>query len=372
MQLKALSKMMLMATAAALLLSACGSMDKVAPGREKIDYKKSRTTEALEVPPDLSSDTISDAPDSLDLAGASYSGVDSAATDRSKPAVLPTSENIRVERDGDQQWLVVQGEPPTVWPRVREFWMQQGFLIKKEDPRVGIIETNWAENRADIPQGPIRNLLGKVVDSAYTAATRDQFRVRLERGTGGVTEVYLTHRGVQEVVKGATVDSSTVWQARPTDPELEAEMLKRLMVFLGVEEQKAQAELARRTEGKARAQLVSNETGTLLIIEEGFSRAWRRTGVALDRVGFAVVDRNRTDGIYYVRYSDPLGDQDKEGLLSKLAFWSSDDESEATQYQIALQGKGSATHVIVNNATGERETSKTGKRILTLLEEQLK
>jgi len=373
MQLKALSGMILMATATALLLTACGSMSKVAPGRDKIDYKKSRTTDALEIPPELSSDTIKDAPDSLDLAGTSYSESGAAAQDSSRPAVLPTQENIRVGRDGDQQWLVVQGEPPMIWPRVREFWMQEGFLIRKEDPRVGIIETNWAENRADIPQGPIRNLLGKVMDGAYSAATRDQYRVRLERGTDvATTEVYLTHRGVQEVVTGTAVDADTVWQPRPTDPELEAEMLKRLMVFLGIEEHKAQAELARQPKGKVRAQLVSNETGTLLIIEEGFSRAWRRTGVALDRVGFAVEDRNRTDVIYYVRYSDPLGDQDKEGVLSKLAFWSSDDNAEATQYQIALQGKGPATHVVVNNAAGERETSKTGKRILTLLEEQLK
>lgn len=373
MQLKTLSGMILMATTTVLLLSACGTMDKVAPGREKIDYKKSRTTEALEVPPDLSSDSINDAPDSLDLASTSYSGAGSAATDRSVPAVLPTQANIRVGRDGDQQWLVVLGEPPAVWPRIREFWMQEGFLINKEDPRVGIIETNWAENRADIPQGPIRNLLGKVMDGAYSAATRDQYRVRLERGTeAGTTEVYLTHRGVQEVVKGTATDSDTVWQPRPTDPELEAEMLKRLMVFLGIEEQKAQADLARQSDDKVRAQLVTNGSGSMLIIEEGFSRAWRRTGVALDRVGFAVEDRNRTDGIYYVRYSDPLSDQNKEGILSKMAFWSSKDNTEATQYQIALQGQGSTTHVIVNNAAGVRETSSTGKRILVLLEEQLK
>jgi outer membrane protein assembly factor BamC len=237
-----------------------------------------------------------------------------------------------------------------------------------------VIETGWSENRADIPQGPIRNLLGKVIDSVYSAATRDQYRVRLERGVEtGTTEIYLTHRGVEEVVTGSATDSNTVWQPRPTDPELEAEMLKRLMVYLGVEEQKAQVMLAQDSAARVRAQMVTEADGSTLLVNEDFSRAWRRTGVALDRVGFAVEDRNRTDGTYFVRYNDPLGDQNSEGVLSKLAFWSSDDkDKDATQYQIRLQPNGPTTLVTVYNAQGERDNSSTAKRILTLLEEQLK
>ena len=352
------------------LLTACSTAGK--SGRE-IDYKQSKTTDALEVPPDLTSSSINEAPDELDKAATSLSEYSGSTPAIGTDNVLPGQEKLRVERDGDQQWLVIQGEPEQVWPRARDFWLQQGILIKMEDPRVGIIVTEWAENRADIPDGPIRNILGKVLDQAYSAATRDQYRVRLEQGvTPGTTELYLTHRGVEEVVTGPATDTSTTWKPRPSDPELEAEMLKRMVIFLGVEEQKAQTMLARQAAPRARAQLVSNDTGSMLIISEDFSRAWRRTGVALDRVGFAVEDRNRSDGIYYVRYSDPLSSQDDEGLLSRLAFWSSGDGAEAKQYQIELLAQGQETHVIVNNAAGERENSKTGKRILTLLEEQLR
>ncbi|MGD8312545.1 MAG: outer membrane protein assembly factor BamC [Gammaproteobacteria bacterium] len=357
--------------AAAVLLAACGTMDKVAPGRKKIDYRKSEATEALEVPPDLSSNTINKAPDSVAAAATSYSeyGAGQPATGAAK--VLPDQQKIRVERDGDQQWLVVQGAPDQVWLKVREFWLQEGFLIQSEDPRTGVLVTGWSENRADIPEGPIRNLLGKVVDSVYSSATRDQYRVRLERGQeAGTTEIYLTHRGVEEVVKG-TVDATATWQPRPSDPELEAAMMKRLMVFLGVEEQKALAQLAKPSERKVRARMVSNEQGSMLIVDEDFSRAWRRTGVALDRVSFAVEDRNRSEGIYYVRYNDPLSDHNEEGMLSKLAFWSSDDAADATQYQIRLQAQGPVTHIVVNDAQGERDTTPTAKRILSLLEEQL-
>jgi outer membrane protein assembly factor BamC len=371
MQLNVSTRTGLLALIAVLLLNGCGTADKVAPGR-KVDYRKSDTTAALEVPPDLSSTTINEAPAMVEsISSTRYQDAD---TTIGKEAVLPASDagGLRVERDGDQQWLVIQETPSQVWPRVREFWMQEGFLLKLEDPRVGIIETGWTENRADIPQGLIRNTLGKVIDVAYSAATRDQYRVRLEAGAEtGTTELFLTHRGVEEVVTGPATDANTVWKPRPTDPELEAEMLKRLMVYLGVEQQKAQTMLATRGPRQERAQLVADDTGAMLVVNEGFSRAWRRTGVALDRVGFAVEDRNRAEGIYYVRYSDPLATQDDEGLLSGLAFWSKN-EVVARQYQIELLAEGSQTHVIVNDAKGNRETSSTGKRILTLLEEQLR
>jgi outer membrane protein assembly factor BamC len=373
MRLNKIDRSVLAVLAGSLLLSACGVMNTLAPGREKADYKKSETIEALEVPPDLSSNTINDAPSSIEAAGTTYSEFGASLPEGGGSTVLPDQSNMHVERDGNQQWLVVQGAPAQVWPNVKEFWLEEGFLIKMEDPRVGILETGWAENRADIPGGPIRNFLGKAIDAVYSAPTRDQFRVRLERGINlGTTEVFLTHRGVEEVLQGGIEDGSAVWQPRPTDPELEAEMLKRLMVFLGIEEQKAEAMVARQSGPRVRAQMVSNDSGSMLIVGEDFSRAWRRTGVALDRVGFAVEDRNRSDGTYFVTYNDPLADQNQDGVLSKLAFWSPEDEVGGTRYQIELQANGPTTNVIVNNIDGERDTSPTAKRILALLEEQLR
>jgi len=174
------------------------------------------------------------------------------------------------------------------------------------------------------------------------------------------------------VVQGNVDTSNTVWQSRPTDPELEAEMLKRLMVFLGVQEQRAQSMLAKRVEKPVRAELITDNSGSALVIREDFSRAWRRTGVALDRVGFTVTDRDRSAGVYYVRYNDPLGEQNEDGFLDKFAFWSSDDDESSTEYRIQLLAAGKETRVIVNNSKGERDTTTSAKRILTLLEEQLR
>lgn len=361
--------------AAVLLLPACSFMESVTPDR-RVDYKKAKTTEALEVPPDL---TASDLDDTLVVSGVEPSGtatisdypgdraaIPAAAAGRQ---VLPEAPQVELERDGDTAWLVVQGEPAQVWPRVRDFWLQNGFLLELEDPQIGIMETSWAENRADIPTDPIRSVLKKVIDPVYSAATRDKYRVRLERGQRlGTTEIFLTHRGMEEVVQGTPDEESVLWQPRPSDPELEAEMLKRLMVSLGVQEQRAERLLASAEEGEPRAQFTQGADGELsLTVLEDFSRAWRRTGIALDRIGFAVEDRRRADGIYLVRYVDP--DRRKKGFFSKL--FSSEDEGQ-DQYQIQLLAEGPRTQLVVRNEAGERDQSGTAKRILELLLEELK
>ena len=244
--------------AGVLLATGCSSMSKLTSD-QKVDYKKSKTTDSLEVPPDLTATSINEAPDLPNVAGTSYSEINRDAPAAGTTTVLPEKGNIRVERDGNQQWLLIQAEPAQVWPKVREFWMQQGFLIKMEDPRLGILETGWSENRADIPSDIIRDTLGKFMDFVYSAATRDQYRVRLEHGTTpGTTELYLTHRGMEEVITGTADERSSKWKPRPPDPELEAEMLKRLVVFLGVGEEKAKTMLAEQPTPQSRAQLVSD------------------------------------------------------------------------------------------------------------------
>jgi len=364
----------LTAVALAILLGGCSAVDTVLPDRSA-EYKKSDTIADLEVPPDLTQSSIDDmmvVPDISPSATATYSdysGERSGSAAR-RQAVLPDQENLRIERDGDKRWLVVEGEADAVWEKTREFWLEGGFLIKREDPTVGVMETDWAENRADIPDGPIRSVIGKVFDGAYSAATRDRFRVRLERGAeANTTELFLTHRGVEEVAKG----ESTVWQPRPADPELEAEMLSRLMVYFGVEEQHARQMTGERAQPRSsRATLSKSEGGeSMLTLHEGFARGWRITGVALDRVGFTVEDRNRADGIYFVRYNDPLKEENSKGLLSGLAFWR-DDKPEDGRYQIRLNSEGDETQIVVHSEEGEPEHSDTATRILTLLEAQLR
>ena len=367
------------------LLAGCSSVQNLVQG-DKIQYKsEARQLPSLEVPPDLTAPSRDDryaVPDVATQGTATLStyNAERAGTVRAGSTdILPNVAKVRIERAGSERWLLVSEAPEKVWPLVKEFWQAQGFLIKTENPAVGVMETDWAENRAKIPSDPIRNLLGKVLDSVYSTGERDKFRTRLERGSApNTTEIYISHRGMEEVYASADKER-TVWQPRPPDPELEAVFLRRLMVRFGVEDARAKSELAAGDEKIERAKLVRAANGSSsLQLDDAFDRAWRRVGLALDRVGFTVEDRDRTKGYYYVRYVDPQidgqtgADKDK-GFLSKLAFWRSDKSAiKAEQYRVLVKGAGTASEVQVLNKDGQQDNSDTGRRILSLLHEQLK
>ncbi len=349
----------------------------------KVEYKSAGKLPSLEIPPDLTSPTRDDryqVPDVSPTGTATlstYNAERSGAARSTSQELLPAVDKVHIERAGTQRWLVVPETPEKVWPVVKEFWQELGFLIKVELPEAGVMETDWAENRAKIPQDFIRNAIGKFIEGAYSTAERDKFRTRLEPGKEpGTTEIYISHRGVQEVYTNEKQDS-TVWQPRPSDPELEAEFLRRLMVRFGVEDSKARAQVAAEPRVE-RAKLVSKVGSGVLELAEPFDRAWRRVGLALDRVGFTVEDRDRYKGTYFVRYVDPEKDaqdkKQKEGLLSRLMFWRSKDSApSAEQYRVRVKDMpNDSAEVMVLNKQGAEDSSETARKILALLHDQLK
>ncbi|HNH34308.1 MAG TPA: outer membrane protein assembly factor BamC [Rhodocyclaceae bacterium] len=375
------SAFLIPALAGMLLLGGCSSSIIES---KKIDYKSAGKLPPLEIPPDLTAPGRDDryaVPDTGTRGSATfsaYSGERAANRESSSREVLPQIEKMRIERSGTQRWLVVGMPPDKVWPSVKEFWQEIGFLVNVENPSAGVMETDWAENRAKLPQDMIRSAIGKVFDQLYSTAERDKFRTRLEAGAeSGTTEIYISHRGMYEVYVTETRDK-TRWQPRPPEPELEAEMLRRLMIRLGAEDSRAQSMLA--AEPKAeRAKLARANDGTgTLELHEPFDRAWRRVGLALDRVGFTVEDRDRSQGLYFVRYVDPESESTKKGeekgFLSKLAFWRSD-KPEAVQqanYRIHVASGGEGSRVRVLTREGGVDTSDSSRKILGLLFDQLK
>ncbi|MCB1983819.1 MAG: outer membrane protein assembly factor BamC, partial [Nitrosomonas sp.] len=261
------------------------------PEHKQIDYKSAGKMPPLDVPPDLITPTTDERYSIPDTASGSatfstYSNESGIRPAAGTSTLLPISvQNVHIERAGTQRWLVVPQPPEAVWPVVKEFWQELGFLIKQEIPEAGIMETDWAENRAKIPQDPIRNVLSKFLDFIYSTAERDKFRTRLERTEMGTTEIYISHRGMDEVLEGGATNRS-VWQPRRSDPELEAEMLARLMMRYGVEEEQARLELAASGGSTQERAFIDRETGNTLIVNEAFDRSWRRVGLALDRIGF--------------------------------------------------------------------------------------
>ena len=355
-----------------MLLSGCSTINETLVG-EKIDYKSGATKGAsLDIPPDLSQLTRDNRYAVPGMAVTANTFQSDKASRAGQVGIAASNVgDVRIERSGSQRWLVVNRPADKLWEPVREFWKTSGFQLAIEQQDLGIIETDFAENRAKLPQDFIRNTLGRVLETLYSTGERDKFRTRLERTASGGTEIFISHRGLIEVVTATSSSStSTVWQPRPADPELEAEFLRRLMVQLGVSPDQSKAliavDAARQT---SRIETVNNQQ--VLLVDDGFDRAWRRVGLGLDRTGFTVEDRDRSKGLYFVRYVAPLSDNKSSGFFGKM-FSSKAATPAPLKYQIVLTAKGDMTSVTVLNADGKPDTTGNAQRIFKVLADDLK
>lgn len=352
-----------------VLAAGCSSIGLTS---DKVDYKSVQAVKPLDVPPDLSQLPRSDryaVPDRPGVASASSAAAPAAAPIAvGGAAVAPAVPNARIERAGDQRWLAVDVPPEAAYAVVKEFWPSIGLAIEREDPAAGIVETVWAENRAKLPQDFFRRSIGRVLEGLYDTGERDRFRMRVER-TGSGSEVFIVHRGLVEVATDSTLKDEFRWKARPTDPQLEAEFLTRLMVHLGRDEQQARADAgasggtAAAATG-ARARLLSGQPTATLELDAGFDLAWRRVGLALDRSGFTVEDRDRSAGVYFVRYADKGATEDR-GFLQRL--FGGESSAKADRYRIALTGDRELSRVAVQNAEGGPAPDDVGRRIAGVL-----
>ena len=409
-----------------LLLNGCENI----PFVERVtapDYKATGRSRPLEVPPDLTSATTNDA---YAIPGStSYSDFKNGQQqDNGQPKILPNPEGMKIVKAGAQRWLVVNAPAEKIWPLIRDFWIDMGFAVKKENPEVGVMETEWIKE-GDLMTNDNKGTLDKFdawLDSlASGTANRKKFRTRLERGLqDGTTEIYMTHRSVDTapddgkekirtpygvVDMGYKNDSKSKEDSKvdSRSDELDAELLRRLMVKLGLADKRAKEIIAAPISQK-RAEIKKEADGSSSVeIQDPFDRAWRRVGLALDIIGFVIEDKDRSNGIYFVKYADVDIDDSpkkKKGVLDSLMFWSDDDKKDKQakdtsqikekplterlkfwggsdkektnpekQYRIkiiSLDNGGS--QVVIEYQDGKKNTSSTANRIISLLYDQLK
>ncbi len=349
-------------------LSGCSTWNQLMGTEESVDYRSTVRADPLSIPPDLTQvnqDARYRAPEGT----ATFS--EYAQTEQQRRSVtdadrvLPQQEGIRVMRDGDLRWLVVDQPAEEIYPRIIEFWNMQGFTIRNQDPRAGVIETDWAENRAKIPEGWIRRALGAIIDQVFDSGERERFRTRLER-VGGRTEIYVSHQHMEET---PTADGTTFkWVFGQEDPGLNAAMLARMMVFLGTDVDRAQQLVTEAEQNPQTPDIRTAEDGTAqLLMDEAFDRAWRRVGVAIDSAGFTVDDRDRSTGDFYVRYLDvDTGVKiEQQNFIGRL--FGQRNTAEAEQYRINVAQQGAGSRVAVLDAQGQVQDTETARRILSVL-----
>ena len=405
----------------AILLTACDSIPFI---DNSSDYKGAGRSKPLEVPPDLTSVNSSDAY-SVPGGSTTYNTYNQAqeGQEAGVEKVLPTSDGVRLEKAGAQRWLVVNAPAERIWPVIREFWIDQGFAVRVENADTGVMETEWIEADAIKAADDKKNIgqkFDKWLDKLSGLADRRKFRTRIERGEKeGSTEIYMTHRtvsgapdnGKNEVqttlgvidtgyrLDGTKIDN----KSEANDGDLDAELLRRLMVKLGVEEKRAQQIVANPVSEKRADVVKEADSSVTLSINDSYDRGWRRVGLALDRVGFVIEDKDRSKGLFFVRYADvdiDDGAKKKKGLIDSLKFWGKDEEVEnkskpkdektiidklqfwkgdegktdpAKQYRIKVTETDSGlTQVNVVDVDDKRNRSTTANRIIALLYDQLK
>ncbi|OYU12667.1 MAG: hypothetical protein CFE38_06665 [Comamonadaceae bacterium PBBC1] len=350
----------------AALLSACAALEE-----DKINYKSAAKAPTLEVPPDLTQ-LRKESRYAIESTSATASGFQNAGS-RVVDAGTATNTlgNVRLERQGNQRWLVASMPADKLWEPLREFWNSNGFTLVTDSPELGIMETDWAENRAKIPQDFIRKALGKVLDSLYSSGERDKFRTRIERNAQGGVEIYITHRGMIENYTNAQKDQ-TVWQPRAADPELEIEFLRRLMVKLGTSPEAAKAATTAANSASNNPTIGLTQGQASITLIDTLDRAWRRTGVALDRSGFTVEDRDRTNGLYFVRYVAAGKTAEQPGFFSRL-FSSKTELSTLARYRVSVTGLSQDQSVIrILTSEGKPASKEDAERILNLIAPQLR
>lgn len=359
-------------TTLVLLVTGCSILES-----DTIDYKSASRGTTLEVPPDLTQ--LQDRSRYV-VPGESVTASGYAATQATNSAVAGTTApntiaDVHFMRGEDgTRWLRVDRAPDKVWGQLRDFWLENGFLLTVDQPTTGVMETDWAENRAKIPQDIIRRTIGKAFDSLYSTGERDMFRTRVERNAAGGTDIFITHRGMQEVYT-TTTQETTVWQPRKADPGLEAEFLRRMMVKLGVSEEQSRSILQAQAAGQirpAQAVIVTSDTGApALRLDEDFDRAWRRVGLALDRTGFTVEDRDRSEGVYFVRYVDPTIQKQKPGFFAKL-FGRGSQPIPTERYRVLVRTIDGGALITVADSNGASAAHADAQRIVQVLADELK
>ena len=342
-------------------------------GDKKTNSQGGRNNEPLEVPPELTQPQTSDAmaipvvtPEQARYG--SSQGTQQAVVDT---ALLPDTPGATMKQEGGIRWAELESSPEVVWQQSQGFFRSLGFEIEYEDANLGIMQTNWLSNRAYSNVGFWKSLFGTLA----VTGLRDRYRVRLERtDSPGITRFYLTHQGLIEDVQED--DSKEIinrfWRWRPNDQELEAEVLKRFLVFRGMDEKKTE-QVVKPKPRIERATLQDINNGQIVVVNDNFARTWRRVGVSIDRLGLIVTDRNRSEGLYYLKLSDDFVEQQQKEDSGFITKWFGGDEKKAsaTTFVMKVEARADTTTVSLHDQNGQLDNSATAKELNKLLYQQL-
>jgi len=348
-----------------IFLSGCFSNEEVKPsekelGNLKINYYSNKSVTSLEIPPDLTSPEMQNAFRLSEfVSDVKENYVDFSNDSQDKVKVLTNPVGIIVKKYGQMRWLEIDKSPEEVWILAREFLKSQGFSLEKDNKKTGILETNFLENRPDIPEtslGFIRSLLGRALDQQYTFASVDKYRIRIEPLENSTkTSLFLSLTSLEEMIDPRIDDpqryGETAWKYREKDLILETEMLYRLMVYLGGDDAKAKI-LEAKDEKNVNATVMDSINGyAKLVFNLDTLDTWNRMSWAIDQNNIDIEDKDIKEKAFYivsVRTAD-------KGIMSRLFG----DEPLKKTFQLVLKSTGPRTTEVYFNDISEKNETET-------------
>jgi len=266
-----------------MLLAACSS-----DGEQRPEYMDSISLKGLEVPPTLTSpDTRQEL--TLPTPSAEAMKLLKQREDASvQGRVSPAFKGIALKSGDGLYWLEVQRDADSLWPVLEDFWAQEGIKLERDEPLLGFMETEWVkEYHPGESDSFLSNMFNKLSPDRL-----DRFRMRIERlADQQATKVFISHRGLEVYVNE---EGGSSWRQRASDPELEREMLKRLLLFAGLTEIQADDVLAAYTPYQARIRALPGDD--VFEISGNPDYVWDRVMQALDRIGVDVTSQDKQQG----------------------------------------------------------------------------
>jgi outer membrane protein assembly factor BamC len=238
-------------------------------------------------------------------------------------SVAPEFVDVSIRREGDLRWIEAEVDPVNVWPLLRSFWANQGVILDKDIPSTGIMETDWIEQIDSTRSG--------ISGGREVSATRNKYRVRVEREPNAVTNIFVSQRKSE---LQAITEQGGVWVTANSDPEEEAEVIVNLMEHLGKSREDALFEVANAEGSRLYIDLRDIDGIPVLFVGDQYSRVWRRTGIAIDRSGMSIFEQSRNKGIYLI-------DSSNLELPQGMSLAS-------TRYQVHLLPQGAQTLITVH------------------------
>jgi outer membrane protein assembly factor BamC len=267
------------------ILTGCGTFSS-ATSPDVLYDTNATEARSLQVPPDLTD--VSNAEQFI-LPGTTGGPV-------TRNTLLPQFSNVRFERAGQQSWLAIDQTPENIWPQLLAFARKEKFLIDQTEPAAGVIVTQWRPASAVAKGSLLQSLIGG--DEEFT-----RIAFRLERN-GKATRLFARSQAASGKVAATAESSPVAWPASSHDPEATSALLARLLVFLGVEEQRARgiidADQARLVTDEAL--VLTTGSGSQLIVQRGFKPSFNATLAALGRLNYAVTSSD--DGVGRIEFLD--------------------------------------------------------------------